>query len=118
MTSPDIPIIRLGEVLVAGLSRELDDKTVMLFADELSRRIGDTRASTVVLDITKVEVIDSFAARMLMEIAAMARLLGARVVLAGMRYSVAITLAELGLALPGVETALSVEHALNRRAGP
>ncbi|GAA5061194.1 rsbT antagonist protein RsbS [Thermocatellispora tengchongensis] len=118
MSASEIPILRLGTVLLAGLGSELDDKTAVLFADELSRQVADTGARAVVLDITKLDVIDSFAARILVEIATMARLLGARVVLAGMRYPVAITLVELGLGLPGVLTALSVEHALKKLSTP
>ncbi|SDK83898.1 STAS domain-containing protein [Nonomuraea jiangxiensis] len=118
MNSSEIPILRLGKVLLAGLSNELDDKTALRFADELSHQVSAIGAEAVVLDITKLEIIDSFAARILVEIATMARLLGARVVLAGMRYPVAITLVELGLDLPGVETALSVEHAMDKLAPP
>ncbi|WP_188188562.1 STAS domain-containing protein [Nonomuraea sp. SYSU D8015] len=118
MSSSEIPILRLGKVLLAGLLKELDDKTAVLFADELSHQVSAVGAEAVILDITKLEVIDSFAARILVEIATMARLLGARVVVAGMRYPVAITLVELGLALPGVETALSVEHAMKKLSPP
>ncbi|MEV0234655.1 STAS domain-containing protein [Nonomuraea sp. NPDC050786] len=118
MTSSEIPILRLGKILLAGLLKELDDKTAVLFADELSRQVSTVGAEAVVLDITKLEIVDSFAARILVEIATMARLLGARVVVAGMRYPVAITLVELGLDLPGVETALSVEHAVNMLSQP
>ncbi|NYI06939.1 STAS domain-containing protein [Allostreptomyces psammosilenae] len=115
--SSSIPIIRLGDYLLATAQTELDDATATAFADELGQRIADTAARGVMLDISKLELVDSFIARTLVDIAGMARLLGARLVLAGMRPAVAITLVELGLPLPGVETALDVEQAMDKLAG-
>ncbi|WP_410535192.1 STAS domain-containing protein [Streptomyces sp. KL2] len=110
--SMDIPILRLGDVLVTGLINELDDKTATVFADELTERIAAERARGVLIDISRLEIIDSFVARTLTELSTMARLLGARVIVAGMRPPVAITLVELGLQLTGVETALNAEQGM------
>jgi rsbT antagonist protein RsbS len=107
-----VPILRLGDVLVTGLLNELGDKDATAFSEELTGRIVEDRARAVLIDISRLELIDSFVARTLMELALSARLLGARVVVAGMRPAVAITLVELGLQMTGVETALNAEHAL------
>ncbi|MET9529412.1 MULTISPECIES: STAS domain-containing protein [unclassified Streptomyces] len=107
-----VPILRLGDVLVTGVLDELDDKAVRLFADELTARIAADEARGVLIDISRLELIDSFVARMLTELTTMARLLGARVIVAGMRPPVAITLVELGLQLAGVETALNAEQGM------
>ncbi|MFJ6699748.1 STAS domain-containing protein [Streptomyces sp. NPDC091272] len=113
MSTPGgVPILRLGDVLVTGVLNELDDKSAVAFADELTARIVSDSANGVLIDISRLEIIDSFVARMLMELTTMARLLGARVIVAGMRPAVAITLVELGLRLTGVETALNAEQGL------
>ncbi|MEU8998140.1 STAS domain-containing protein [Streptomyces caniferus] len=110
--SAGVPILRLGDVLVTGLLNELDDKTAVAFTDELTARITSDRARGVLIDISRLEIVDSFVARTLMELTTMARLLGARVIVAGMRPPVAITLVELGLQLTGVETALNAEQGM------
>nr|WP_202454777.1 STAS domain-containing protein [Streptomyces sp. SID8367] len=102
----------MGDVLVTGLLAELDDKSAILFTDELTERIVSDHARGVLIDISRLEIIDSFVARTLMELTTMARLLGARVIVAGMRPAIAITLVELGIRLTGVETALNAEQAL------
>lgn len=107
-----VPILRLGNVLVTGLLDELDDKAALAFTDELTQRITAEDASGVLIDISRLEIIDSFVARTLMELTTMARLLGARVIVAGMLPPVAITLVELGLHLDGVETALNAERGM------
>ncbi|MFJ2740971.1 STAS domain-containing protein [Streptomyces sp. NPDC087440] len=107
-----VPILRLGDVLVTGLLNELDDKSALAFTDELTERIVADAARGVLIDISRLELIDSFVARTLMELTTTARLLGARVIVAGMRPAVAITLVELGLRLTGVETALNAEAGL------
>ncbi|MFF8291917.1 STAS domain-containing protein [Streptomyces sp. NPDC016309] len=115
MTAPratGVPILRLGDVLVTGLLNELDDQSAVAFTDELTERIAGDGARGVLIDISRLEIIDSFVARTLMELTTMARLLGARVIVAGMRPAVAITLVELGLQLTGVETALNAEQGL------
>ncbi|MET7640793.1 STAS domain-containing protein [Streptomyces sp. NPDC005438] len=104
-----VPVLRLGDTLVTGLLNELDDKRAVALADELTTRIVEDGARGVLLDISRLEIIDSFVARALMELSTMAQLLGARVIVAGMRPPVAITLVELGIELTGVETALDAE---------
>ncbi|AWN31540.1 STAS domain-containing protein [Streptomyces libani] len=110
--SGGVPILRLGDVLVTGLLNELDDKTAVAFTQELTDRITSDGARGVLIDISRLEIVDSFVARTLMELTTMARLLGARVIVAGMRPPVAITLVELGLQLTGVETALNAEQGM------
>lgn len=107
-----VPIVRHGRILRADLPDEYDDKEALLFTEELGHAITATGAKGVVLDVSRLEVIDSLTARLLAETAAVTRVLGAEVVVAGMRATAAVTLAELGLGLPGLRTALSVEHAL------
>ncbi|WP_328697598.1 STAS domain-containing protein [Streptomyces sp. NBC_00342] len=107
-----VPILRLGNVLVTGLLDELDDKAALAFTDELTQRITAEDANGVLIDISRLEIIDSFVARTLMELTTMARLLGARVIVAGMLPPVAITLVELGLRLHGVETAINAERGM------
>ncbi|MEU8682316.1 STAS domain-containing protein [Streptomyces sp. NPDC048611] len=110
--SGGVPILRLGDVLVTGLLNELDDKTAVAFTEELTSRITSDGARGVLIDISRLEIVDSFVARTLMELTTTARLLGARVIVAGMRPPVAITLVELGLQLTGVETALNAEQGM------
>ncbi|MEU2114232.1 STAS domain-containing protein [Streptomyces sp. NPDC016459] len=110
--SGGVPILRLGDVLVTGLLDELDDKSAVAFTEELTERIVADRARGVLIDVSRLELVDSFVARTLMELATTARLLGSRVVVAGMRPAVAITLVELGLRLPGVETTLNAEQGM------
>lgn len=114
MTAPlsGVPILRLGDVLVTGLLNELDDKAAIAFTEELTERIVGDRARAILIDISRLEIIDSFVARTLMELTTTARLLGARVIVAGMRPAVAITLVELGLQLSGVETVLNAEQGM------
>ncbi|MFJ1647464.1 STAS domain-containing protein [Streptomyces sp. NPDC088258] len=107
-----VPILRLGDVLVTGLLNELDDKSAVAFSEELTARITGDGVRGVLIDISRLEIIDSFVARTLMELTTMARLLGARVIVSGMRPPVAITLVELGLQLTGVETALNAERGM------
>ncbi|MGW0548835.1 STAS domain-containing protein [Streptomyces altiplanensis] len=110
--SSGVPLLRLGDVLVTGLLNELDDKAALAFTHELTERISADRVRGVLIDISRLEIIDSFVARTLMELTTMARLLGARVIVAGMRPPVAITLVELGIELVGVETALNAEQGM------
>ncbi|EMD28449.1 STAS domain-containing protein [Amycolatopsis azurea] len=107
-----LPILRLGDILISGLLSDLDDTTALQFTGELTARISDEGIRGVILDISRLEIIDSFVARVLMELAATGRLLGARMIVAGMRPAVAITLSELGLRLTGVQTALNAEQAM------
>ena len=107
-----IPIYKIGTNLLVSIQIDLADRDALTLQDDLSNKIVETRAHGVVIDISALEVVDSFIGRMLSTIAAVSRVLDARTVVVGMRPSVAITLVELGLSLPGVETALDVERGL------
>lgn len=110
--SERVPILRVGEVLLASIHLDLSDESVLLLQDDLSRRIVETGARGVIIDISALEIVDSFVGRMLSTIAAMSRVLDATTIVVGMRPAVAITLTELGLSLGGVRTALNVDKAL------
>nr|WP_202477212.1 STAS domain-containing protein [Streptomyces sp. SID5470] len=105
----------LGDVLLVTLQGELHDGAAEQLQHDIAQRIASsaTPVNGVVIDISGVEIVDSFLGRVLAEIAASSRLLAARTVLAGMRPAVAITLVEMGLTLPGLGTALNVESALS-----
>ncbi|MEV5508359.1 STAS domain-containing protein [Streptomyces orinoci] len=106
-----VPILALGDTLLVSLQGELHDGMAEQLQQDISRRIADSGAVGVIIDISGVEIVDSFLGRVLAEIAASAGLLAAGTVVAGMRPAVAITLVELGLTLPGLTTALDVERA-------
>jgi len=110
-----VPVLALGDVLLVTLQGELHDGAAEQLQHDISQRISSsaTPVNGVVIDISGVEIVDSFLGRVLAEIAASSRLLAARTVLAGMRPAVAITLVEMGLTLPGLGTALNVERALS-----
>ncbi|MEU0688841.1 STAS domain-containing protein [Streptomyces uncialis] len=107
-----VPILRIGDVLLVSIQVDLDDQTVMNLQDDLAEQIVARSARGVVIDITAVEIVDSFVGRMLATIAAISRMLDAETVVVGMRPAVAITLVELGLSLGGVRTALDLEKGL------
>ena len=107
-----IPILKMGEFLLVSIQVDMHDQLALTLQDDLTTRIADTGAHGVLIDISTVEVVDSFIGRMIANIAAMAGVLGARTVLVGMQPAVAITLVELGLTLPGVRTALNVERGM------
>lgn len=107
-----IPILKMGDVLLVSIQVDMHDRLAMTLQDDLAARIVSTRAKGVLIDISGLEVVDSFIGRMLGETAAMSRVLDAETVVVGMRPAVAITLVELGLTLQGVRTALSVERGL------
>ncbi|TNY37495.1 STAS domain-containing protein [Thermomonospora catenispora] len=114
-----VPILKAGDVLLVSIQTDLEDRTVMALREDLAERIVRTGARGVVIDITAVEIVDSFIGQMLAGIAAMSQLLDARTVVVGMRPAVAITLVELGLSLGGVQTALDLETGLRLLgAGP
>ena len=116
-----IPILKMGGSLIVSIQVDMHDRLAMTLQDDLTERIVATRAHGVLIDISSLEIVDSFIGRMLANIAAMARILDARTVVVGMRPAVAITLVELGLSLPGVETALNVEKGMaliERAASP
>ncbi|WP_053709648.1 STAS domain-containing protein [Streptomyces sp. NRRL B-3648] len=110
--SAQVPVLALGDVLLVSLQGELHDGMAEQLQHDISSRIATSRVTGVVLDISGVDVVDSFLGRVLAEIASTASLLAARTVLAGMRPAVAITLVELGLTLPGLVTALDVDRAM------
>jgi rsbT antagonist protein RsbS len=107
-----IPILKMGGFLLVTIQVDMHDQLAMTLQDDLTERISQTGARGVLIDISAVEVVDSFIGRMIANIAAMARVLDAQTVLVGMQPAVAITLVELGLTLPGVRTALNVERGM------
>jgi len=107
-----IPIYMIGDTLLVSIQIDLQDNDALVLQDDLSNKIVTTGAHGVVIDISALEVVDSFIGRMLSTIANVSRVLDARTVVVGMRPAVAITLVELGLSLMGVETALDVERGL------
>jgi rsbT antagonist protein RsbS len=107
-----IPILKMGSLLLVSIQVDMHDQLAMTLQDDLTDRIVTTRARGVLIDISSLEVVDSFIGRMLGNIAAMSRVLDAQTVVVGMRPAVAITLVELGMSLSGVRTALSVERAM------
>lgn len=113
-----VPVLRLGDVLLVTLQGDLYDSTAHQLQQDLSETIARSGVTGVVIDISGVEIVDSFLGRVLAEIAAQTELLAARTVVAGMRPAVAITLVELGLTLPGVRTALTTEAAMELLAQP
>jgi rsbT antagonist protein RsbS len=107
-----IPILKMGDCLLVTIQVDMHDRLAMTLQDDLTNRIASTRAHGVLIDISALEIVDSFIGRTLANIAAMARVLDAKTVVVGMRPAVAITLVELGLSLPGVSTALDVEKGM------
>jgi rsbT antagonist protein RsbS len=108
-----IPILKLGEFLLVTVQVDMHDRLAMTLQDDLTDRIVRFRAKAVLIDISALEVVDSFIGRMLANIAAMSRVLDAETVVVGMQPAVAITLVELGLDLKGVRTALNVERGMD-----
>ncbi|MFJ9663427.1 STAS domain-containing protein [Streptomyces sp. NPDC101219] len=113
-----VPVLRLGDILLVTLQGDLYDSTAQQLQQDLSETIVRSGVTGVVIDISGVEMVDSFLGRVLAEIAAQTELLAARTVVAGMRPAVAITLVELGLTLPGLRTALNTEVALEMLSQP
>ena len=107
-----IPILQIEDYLVASIQMPLHDTQAEQFKDDLLQRIYDTKSRGLVLDLTAIDVVDSFMARIVGDVAEMAGLMGARVVVTGLQPAVAITLVELGVELPNVVTALNLEYGI------
>jgi rsbT antagonist protein RsbS len=107
----------MGELLLVTIQVDMHDQLALTLQDDLTERIAQTGARGVLIDISSLEVVDSFIGRMLANIAGMARVLDAATVVVGMQPAVAITLVELGLSLPGVRTALNVERGMQLLRG-
>src|SRR5258707_13462201 len=113
-----VPILALGDVLLVSIQVDLEDQLALALQEDLSERIVSSGAHGVIIDITALDIVDSFVGRMLATVAAVSKVLDADTVVVGMRPAVAITLVELGLQLRGIRTALNVELGLQllRRA--
>jgi len=107
-----IPILKMGRFLLVTIQVDMDDRLADTLQNDLTSRIAQTGARGVLIDISSVDLVDSFIGRMLANVAAMARVLDAETVVVGMRPAVAITLVELGLSLPGIRTALNVDRGM------
>ena len=107
-----IPILKLRDLLLVTIQVDMHDRLALQLQDELTARITATGARGVLIDISALDIVDSFIGRMIANIAAMARVLDAKTVVVGMQPAVAITLVELGLTLPGVRTALDVDRGM------
>jgi rsbT antagonist protein RsbS len=107
-----IPILRMGDALLVTIQVDMMDQTALALQDDLSAKIAKTSAKGVLIDISALEIVDSFVGRMLASISGIARILDATTVVVGMPPAVAITLVELGLSLEGVRTALNVEKGM------
>ena len=108
-----IPILRMGKCLLVTIQVDMHDRLAMRLQDDLTNEIVASNAEGVLIDISSLEIIDSFIGRMLSNISLMSNVLSAHTVVVGMQPSVAITLVELGMSLPGVRTALNVEMGMS-----
>jgi rsbT antagonist protein RsbS len=107
-----IPILRMGEFLLVTIQIDMHDQLALKLQDDLSNSILKNASKGVLIDISSLEMVDSFIGRMVADISSIGKILGAETVLVGMQPAVAITLVELGLSLPGVATALNVERGM------
>jgi rsbT antagonist protein RsbS len=108
-----IPILKMGEFLLVSIQVDMHDRLALALQEDLTNRISETGARGVLIDISSLEIVDSFIGRMISNIAGMARIMDTETVVVGMRPAVAITLVELGLSMPGVRTALNVEKGMD-----
>jgi len=109
-----IPVLKLGPVLLVSIQHDLQDRTAELLQEAILEKLYKTHATAVLIDVTALEIVDSFVGRVLSETAQMAQMMNARVVLAGVQPAVAITVIELGMDLSGVDTAINVERGLEQ----
>jgi rsbT antagonist protein RsbS len=107
-----VPILKQGNILIASIQAALSDKDLVQLRDELAERIGKLRSRGVVIDLTALDVLDSFATRTIRGIAYTAKLRGANTVVVGIQPEVAFAMVQLGLAFDGIETALDLEEGL------
>lgn len=107
-----IPILKMGDCLLVTIQVDMHDELAMSLQEDLTAQIAKYASRGVLIDISSLEIVDSFIGRMLANIAAMSRVLDAQTVLTGMQPAVAITLVELGMSLPGIKTALNVERGM------
>jgi rsbT antagonist protein RsbS len=107
-----IPILKLGEFLLVSIQIDMHDRLAISLQDDLTDKIVATGAKGVLIDISALDIVDSFIGRMLGNIAGMSRILDAQTIVVGMQPSVAITLVELGLSLPGIRTALNIDKGM------
>jgi rsbT antagonist protein RsbS len=107
-----IPILRMGDFLLVTIQVDMHDQLASALQDDLTSKIAEAKAKGILIDISSLDIVDSFIGRMLANTSAMARVLGAEAVVVGMQPAVAITLVELGLNLSGVHTALDVEKGM------
>src|ERR1700727_354364 len=107
-----IPILRMGNFLLVTIQVDMHDKLALTLQDDLTTKIAEVGARGVLIDISSLEIVDSFIGRTLANIASMAKVLDAETVVVGMQPAVAITLVELGMSLPGIRTALNVESGM------
>ena len=112
-----IPVLQIGDLLLVSIQVDVHDQLAMALQEDLCDRIVQTNARGVIIDISALEIVDSFMGRILAEIASVSRILDAETVVAGMPPAVAVTLVELGLSLPGVRTALDTDKAISLLSG-
>jgi rsbT antagonist protein RsbS len=109
-----IPILKLKDTLIVSIQWELDDQTALQFQEDLLKKMHETNARGVLIDLTPIDFIDSFIAKVLGDVISMSGLMGAKVVITGIQPAVAITLIELGIRLEDVMTALDLENGLDK----
>ncbi|WP_089107348.1 STAS domain-containing protein [Streptomyces hyaluromycini] len=112
MTDDVVPVMQIGDTLLVALQGDLDDTTVIRIEEQLTREVSQTSATGMLIDVSRLSVVDSFIARVLARIVAMVRLLGAQAAVVGIQPAVAITLVELGVPMGHLDTALNAEQGL------
>ena len=111
-TYEKIPVLKIGDFLVTSIQVTLHDKLALSLQDDILNKIQETNAKGLIIDVTAIDVLDSFITRILVEIAKMANIMGVKTVLVGMQPAIAITLVEFGMELTGIQTALNLEKGL------